>query len=534
MPRVGVVGAEIGNQGDRGRVGQFGFAQAALAGQRVPGREDVDAGLFKEDLVFEALVATEVADERHVACAREEAGGGLADREAAQGDVDVGGMLGEAVEDLRGELIGGRSDEAEAQVAGAPQADRARLRGRRLQSIQRRAGLPSQRLPGGVNATRRVERSNSPTSRSRSRRAMWWLSVDCTMDRRAAARPKCSSSASTRNDRSRRGSGSKGHDIGSLGSLQNIDQRLADHHFPRAADRGTFGPMSSPSSARPAVLVVEAYLAAIGRGEPAQATALMSEDLVYIAPGVNALAGITDGQDAAGRWFGGMAARSGATYGLTAVLDWLDDDDHALLLAAESGTIDGRDHRWTRAILFDVTDGRIARVQLFEDDQHAYDAWVGGDSGDRGAVDPEEPAPSAGAAPAMAGRLGDPRVKAVLAYQHAVAAGDLDSARQVFHPDVTYTVAGDSALTGTYRGPDAVMGYLGRLMELTRGTYAISRMRWVTSPDRVGLLTRNHAERDGKRLSWDELIVFEFVDGRKKRISHFSGDQQSIDELLPR
>jgi len=119
-------------------------------------------------------------------------------------------------------------------------------------------------------------------------------------------------------------------------------------------------------------------------------------------------------------------------------------------------------------------------------------------------------------------------------YQQAVAAGDLDSARQVFHPDVTYAVAGDSALTGTYRGPDAVMGYLGRLMELTRGTYTISRMRWVTSPDRVGLLTLNHAERDGKRLSWDELIVFEFVDGLKKRISHFSGDQQSLDELLPR
>lgn len=284
------------------------------------------------------------------------------------------------------------------------------------------------------------------------------------------------------------------------------------------------------SSPRP-VAVIEAYLTALAAGDHAGAQALMADDLVYVAPGHNALAGITRGADAAARWFAAMTDRSAGTYRLAEPLDWLADDDHALLLAHEAGTIDGREHRWTRAVLFDVPDGRVTRVQLFEDDQHAYDAWVGGDSADRGAVDPDEPAPAAGA-PAMAGRLDDPRVQAVLAYQLAVAAGDLDEARKVFHEDVVYTVAGRSALTGEYRGPDAVMGYLGRLMELTGGGYAISRMRWLTSAARVGLATRNHAERGGVRLSWDELIVFEFVDGRKKRISHFSGDQAGVDRLF--
>ena len=123
-------------------------------------------------------------------------------------------------------------------------------------------------------------------------------------------------------------------------------------------------------------------------------------------------------------------------------------------------------------------------------------------------------------------------MRAVLSYQRQLAAGDRASARTIFWPDVTYTVPGRSGLAGTYRGPDEVMGYLGTLVALTDGTYAISRMHWLTSPDRVGLVTRNHATRGGRSLSWDELIVFTFVDGRKKQISHFSGDQYGVDELF--
>lgn len=286
----------------------------------------------------------------------------------------------------------------------------------------------------------------------------------------------------------------------------------------------------SPTPSSP-VAVVEAYLAAVGGDDPAAAQELLSSELVYVAPGGNALAGITHGAGAPGGWFGAMAERSGGSYRLGAVQDWLTDDDHALLLATEEGTIDGRQHTWTRAVLFDVAGGLITRVQLLEDDQAAYDAWVGGESRDAGAIDPDEPAPLPGA-PEMAGRVEDDRVQAIIAYQLAVARGDLDSARQIFWPDVVYHVPGDSLLSGDYVGPDAVMGYLGRLMELTDGGYAISRMRWLTSADRVGLVTRNHAERNGSRLSWDELIVFAFDDGRKRRISHFSGDQAGVDRLF--
>lgn len=279
------------------------------------------------------------------------------------------------------------------------------------------------------------------------------------------------------------------------------------------------------------VAVVQDYLAALGRGDTEAAARSFAPELTYIAPGRNRLAGTTHGAGAAGGWFAAMAALSAGTYGLVEAVDWLADDTHALLLAREHAEIEGRTHDWTRAVLFAVADGQITRVQLMEDDQYGYDAWLGGDSGDRGAQEPGEAYP-ADPVPQVAGRVEDPRVQAVLAYQQAVAAGRLDEAREVFWDDVVYTVPGRSLLAGEYAGPEAVMGYLGRLMELTGGRYAISRMRWLTSAGRVGLATRNHAERNGRTLSWDELIVFEFVDGRKKRISHFSGDQEGVDAVF--
>jgi uncharacterized protein len=280
---------------------------------------------------------------------------------------------------------------------------------------------------------------------------------------------------------------------------------------------------------RPTVAVVQGYLADLGRGDVEAAGTRFADDLVYVAPGRNRLAGTTRGRGAAGAWFGAMGGLSGGTYGITGTVDWLASDTHALLLAREHATVGGTDHDWTRAIDFTVTGASVSRVQLFEDDQYAYDAWLGGEP--VAPVTPTvEPAPAG--PPVMTGELDDSRVRAVLSYQRQVAAGDLEHARAIFWPDVVYTVPGRGRLARTYSGPDEVMGYFGTLSALTDNTYAISRMQWLTSADRVGLLTRNHATRGGRSLSWDELIVFRFVEGRKKEITHFSGDQYGVDELF--
>lgn len=139
----------------------------------------------------------------------------------------------------------------------------------------------------------------------------------------------------------------------------------------------------------------------------------------------------------------------------------------------------------------------------------------------------QQPAP-----PEMLGDVDHPLVQKIMAYQLAVAAGDIASARAVFDPEVTYQVPGRSLLAGDYRGPDEVIGYFGRLLELTDGTYRISRMTWFAAGNEVALATRNQATRGGRTLDWDEVLLFTFEDGRKKRIDLLSGDQYGMDALF--
>lgn len=134
--------------------------------------------------------------------------------------------------------------------------------------------------------------------------------------------------------------------------------------------------------------------------------------------------------------------------------------------------------------------------------------------------------------PDMVGDLDDPKVRTIINYQAAVAQGDLDAARAVFWPDVVYVVPGRSQLAGTYEGADQVIGYLSQLMQLTDGTYGISRMSWTTNQDSVALATVNSATRADRSLTWTEVIVFTFVEGRKKRIELTSGDQYGVDALF--
>jgi ketosteroid isomerase-like protein len=123
-------------------------------------------------------------------------------------------------------------------------------------------------------------------------------------------------------------------------------------------------------------------------------------------------------------------------------------------------------------------------------------------------------------------------VSVVQRYLGDLERGDTQSAATRFSGDLTYVAAGRNRLAGITHGRDAARRWFAAMGELSAGTYAISAMHWLTSPDRVGLLTRNHATRSDRSLSWDELIVFTFVDGRKKRIDHFSGDQYGVDDLF--
>ena len=129
----------------------------------------------------------------------------------------------------------------------------------------------------------------------------------------------------------------------------------------------------------------------------------------------------------------------------------------------------------------------------------------------------------------MRGAVDHPLARKVMAYQQAMATGDVAAARTVFQPDVVYVVPGANVMSGRYEGPDAVMGYLGRLMALTQGSYAIPVMTWLACGDDLLLETRNTAQIGDRSLTWDEAILFRFKDGLKAEIVLFQADQAAVD-----
>lgn len=134
--------------------------------------------------------------------------------------------------------------------------------------------------------------------------------------------------------------------------------------------------------------------------------------------------------------------------------------------------------------------------------------------------------------PIMSGAIEHPLVRAIIAYQAAMATGDTAAGRRIFHDDVVYVVPGANLLSGTFHGPDEVMGYFGRLMAATDGTYAIDALQWLVCGDKVLLETVNSATRAGAQLTWNEAILFTFVDGRKARIEMFQADQAAVDAFF--
>src|SRR5690242_20156290 len=77
--------------------------------------------------------------------------------------------------------------------------------------------------------------------------------------------------------------------------------------------------------------------------------------------------------------------------------------------------------------------------------------------------------------------------------------GDSPAVLEVFSPDIRWQVGGRSATAGEYVGHDAVLGFFGKLMDLSAGSFQIEVVDVLASEDRVVVLTRETGEREGHR-----------------------------------
>jgi len=115
----------------------------------------------------------------------------------------------------------------------------------------------------------------------------------------------------------------------------------------------------------------------------------------------------------------------------------------------------------------------------------------------------------------------------------AFSTGDMDTLRnEVFAPDVKYHVPGKSPISGDYNGVDEVLGFFGKIFELTGGTFRVE-LHDVLANDEHGIaLSPATGQRPGKTLHDNGVLVFHLRDGRTTEVWLQPEDLYALDEFF--
>ncbi len=112
----------------------------------------------------------------------------------------------------------------------------------------------------------------------------------------------------------------------------------------------------------------------------------------------------------------------------------------------------------------------------------------------------------------------------------AFGEGDMETLRSMFAPDAVHVATGNNPLAGEYKGVDAILGYYGKLFELSDGTFSaeLQSMK-VEGDDSVAATHRDKATRGDKTLDQDETLTFTISGGKFTRLAENHSDPAAYD-----
>jgi uncharacterized protein len=114
----------------------------------------------------------------------------------------------------------------------------------------------------------------------------------------------------------------------------------------------------------------------------------------------------------------------------------------------------------------------------------------------------------------------------------ALGKGDIPKVLSAFADDIQWHELGSSPLSGEYKGKQEVLGFFGKLMELSEGTFHL-RIEEVLGNDRYVLaLVEEHGERDGKTLAVDAVHVWKINNNTATEFWCYPADQNAFGEFF--
>ena len=109
--------------------------------------------------------------------------------------------------------------------------------------------------------------------------------------------------------------------------------------------------------------------------------------------------------------------------------------------------------------------------------------------------------------------------------------GDLDLLAVVMGQDVVWHEPGRSPLAGDYKGPEAVLEFLGQLKARSDGTFKIEIVDVLSEPERAVVFQRETATRNGKVLDVIAAVDFEIHHGKITEVTVYQADSYQFDEF---
>lgn len=114
----------------------------------------------------------------------------------------------------------------------------------------------------------------------------------------------------------------------------------------------------------------------------------------------------------------------------------------------------------------------------------------------------------------------------------AFGSGDMDTVLTLFDDGIVWHSGGSNQVTGDYRGHPEVMGFFGKLMELSGGTFRVEIHDVVANDTHGVVLVTVHGERDGQTLAVRSADIWHLADGKATEHWTFAEDQGAFDRFL--
>jgi ketosteroid isomerase-like protein len=114
----------------------------------------------------------------------------------------------------------------------------------------------------------------------------------------------------------------------------------------------------------------------------------------------------------------------------------------------------------------------------------------------------------------------------------AFATGDMNTVLALFDSDIRWHVGGSNQTSGDYRGHQEVMGFFGKMMDLSGGSFHLDIHDIVANDTHGVALVTAHGEREGQTMAVREANIWHLADGKATEFWAFAEDQAALDKFF--